>query len=180
MGEGGRGKGGLVLRVRWGGHGSLALSPPGEARATASQPPGHRDTLPGRPPTAILRAQLRGGMTGEGGGALLDCQMARVVLIWRVPHSHGPGAHGSWGTPSAGYLREWPPGCGAAAPFASGALRAHYWTGLSWGGKGRGRLAAGLRGSPTTAVECTGLCWHRWTCWGWTGVCTWRDPGHAA
>ena len=37
-------------RPRWGGWGSLALSPPGEIRARATQPPGHGDMLLG--PTA--------------------------------------------------------------------------------------------------------------------------------
>ena len=58
-----------------------------------------------------------------------------------VPHSHGWGAHGAVGGvpekaqrfPTLGtYLG----GCGATALLVSGALKAHYWTGLSWVGLG--------------------------------------------
>ena len=66
------GKCGLVLQARWGGHGSLTLSPPG------SSGPGHRILLVTEtrcPPVPRLRTHGDGcapGTTG-GGPALLDC-----------------------------------------------------------------------------------------------------------
>ena len=56
-------------------------------------------------------------------------------------------------------------GCGATARVDEGAQRAPHPNGLSveeGGGGGRvGWWLSGLQGSPTTALECTGLCWPR-------------------
>ena len=64
-----------VLQAPVGGLGSLTLNPSAEFWARATQPPGHRDTLPGRPNTAPAGGSCAQGTTGEGGegGTLLDC-----------------------------------------------------------------------------------------------------------
>ena len=43
----------------WRGGGGLTLSPPGEIRARATQPPGHTDMPPGRPTAARARGRVR-------------------------------------------------------------------------------------------------------------------------
>ena len=54
---------GEVVRARrsrphWGDRGSLTLNAPGEIRARATQPPGHKDMLPSRPTTAVARGRV--------------------------------------------------------------------------------------------------------------------------
>ena len=165
------GKCGLVLQAWWGGHGSLMLSPPG------SSGPGHRILLVTEtrcPPVPRLRTHGDGCAPGTTGGDL------RLLTAYRhrwrrrtswVPHSHGLGrwwqVEGSLGALSASLPWDLPgkvPRCGVAAPLVLGACRAHHRTGPSkgkGGGAGVGRWLSGLQGSPTTALECTGLCWPR-------------------
>ena len=69
----------------------------------------------------------------------------RCLAGW-VPHSHSRGAHWAVGGvpghaerfPALGTYPGWLPGSGATAQLVSGALRAHYRTGLSWAGPGGG------------------------------------------
>ena len=147
------GKCGLVLQARWGGQGSLTLSPPG------SIGPGPRNLhVTGTHCLPVPRLQMHGdgralGTTG-GDPRSLTAKWHR----WRrrtswVPHSHGLGrcrqAEGSQGAQSASLPWDLPgmiPGCGATAPLVLGARRAHYRTGPSAGGGGGG--GRGGTGSP--------------------------------
>ena len=123
------GKCGLVLQARWGGQGSLTLSPPG----SIGPGPGNLHVT-GTHCLPFPRLQMHGhgralGMTG-GYLRSLTAKWHR----WRrrtswVPHSHGLGrcqqAEGSQGTQSASLPRDLPwiiPGCDAAAPLVQGAL----------------------------------------------------------
>ena len=74
--------------------------------ARASQPPGHRDKLPGRPTTAFAGGQRRHRVR-LGGCALLD--LTAHWHRWRchehcIPHSHGSDALGAVGAPPQGAL----------------------------------------------------------------------------
>ena len=153
-------------------HGSLTLSPPG------SSGPGHRILLVTEthcPPVPRLRTHGDGCAPGTTGGdprSLTACwHRWRCCTSW-VPHSHGLGrwwqVEGSQGALSASLPWDLPgkvPGCGAVAPLVLGARRAHHRTGPSKGRggwrAGVGRWLSGLQGSPTTALQCTGLCWPR-------------------
>ena len=153
------------------GHGSLTLSPPG------SSGPGHRILLVTETrclPLPRLRKHGHGcapGTTGRDPRSLTAYRHRwRRRTSW-VPHSHGLGrwwqVEGSQGALSASLPWGLPgkvPGCGAAAPLVLGARRAHHRTGPSKGRGGGalvGRRLSGLEGSPTTALQCTRLCWPR-------------------
>ena len=148
------GKCGLVLKARWGGQGSLTLSPPG------SIGPGPRNLhVGGTYYLPIPRLQMHGDGralgTTRGDPRFLTAKwhMWRRRTSW-VPHSHGLGrcrqAEGSQGAQSASLpwdLLGMIPGCGAAAPLVLGASRAHYRTGpSSWVGGGGGVLGHVLGG----------------------------------
>ena len=161
------GKCGLVLQARWGGHGSLTLSPPG------SSGPGHRILLVTEtrcPPVPRPRTHGDGCAPGTTGGdprSLTACRHRwRRRTSW-VPHSHGLGrwwqVEGSLGALSASLPWDLPgkvPGCGATAPLVLGARRAHHRTGPSKG-RGGGQGPAGGRQvavwPPGVAHNCTGV-----------------------
>ena len=129
------GKCGLVLQARWGGHGSLTLSPPG------SSGPGHRillvtETETHCPPVPRLGTHGDGcapGTTGQDPCSLTACRHKwRRCTSW-VPRSHGLGrwwqVEGSLGALSASLLSDLSgkvPGCGVAAPLILGALQEAY------------------------------------------------------
>ena len=134
------GKCGLMLQVRWGGQGSLTLSPPG------SIGPGPRNLhvtethcLP------VPRLQMHGdgralGTTGGDPRSLTAKWHRWRRRTSRVPQSHSLGrcrqAEGSQGAQSAFLPWDLPgmiPRCGAAASLVLGARRAHYRTSPSAG-----------------------------------------------
>ena len=96
-----RGQCGLVLQARWGGHGGLSPSPPGELWARASLPPRHRDMLPAHPTTAGARGRAASGTTGGNPRSLTARRHRwRCCDSW-VPHPTAWVACGSWRGPRA-------------------------------------------------------------------------------
>ena len=91
--------------------------PPGQRRARATQPPGHKDKLPGRPMTAVAQGRFGAqGAAGEAQHSLIAvwhnqkpqtipplfrfsefCSKSHGVTFRRFPPPHPLGSHRPWG-----------------------------------------------------------------------------------
>ena len=120
--------------------------------------PGHR-SLQVTGTCCLAAPRLRTRLGGGGRSLAAKRHKWRCLAGW-VPHSRGRGAYGAVEgvpghakrLPSPGNLPGMAPGLGATAPLVSGALRAHYRTGLYWErGRGSRGVGEGSRGEPPPA-----------------------------
>ena len=136
-----------------------------------SRPPRHKDKLPNHSTTACWHGKVVVRGTTGVRPALLDCLRHRwcchagwLPTAEGLPRAGGgaPGRRESF--PALGATGAGCTGCGATTRIDEGA-RGHHTRMASplrkGGGAGVGRWLSGLQGSPTTALECTRLCWPR-------------------